>query len=344
MQDFITNLTQFTKTRLTLTFWYTFILFLILVAFSVALSLTYSNDVTRIVLRQDFGNHVPKVLSRVEMRLILAQVRELRNTSRLDIIIIDLITLLIGAGLSYFLAGKTLQPIQKNMAGQRLFIADASHELKSPVTTIQSACDVVLRSPKKTREDYKEVVEQVHEQSLRLGRLINDLLSLSVLDAGNTKALKPCSLSNIVEKETEAMKPVFKKNKLTIETAITSNVTINGDTDKLQQLVIILLDNAIKYTPSGGKITMKVLNSSQPQIIVQDTGIGIAPDKQKEIFRRFYQADDSHTGSGAGLGLAIAESIMLLHKGKITVSSTLGMGSTFTCIYPRSSQKEKNKE
>lgn len=334
MQDFIANLTQFTRTRLTLTFWYTFILFLILVAFSVALTITYSNDVTRIVLRQDFGNHVPKVLSRLEMRLILAQVRELRNTSRLDIMIIDLITLIVGAGLSYMLAGKTLQPIQKNMAGQKLFIADASHELKSPVTTIQSACEVVLRSPKKTREDYREVVEQVHEQSLRLGRLINDLLSLSVLDAGNKKIVKTCSLSGIVEKEVEAMKPVFQKTKITLEKFITPKVVVNGDADKIQQLIVILLDNAIKFTSTGGKISVKVINKPQIQFIVQDTGIGIAHEKQKDIFRRFYQADGSHTGSGAGLGLAIAQSIMKLHKGKINVESKINKGSTFTCIFP----------
>jgi len=336
MKVFFNKFAQFTKTRLILSGWYALILFLILLAFSVVLSVTYDNDVTRIVLKQDFGNHVPRILSKVELRLVLAQVRELRSTSRLDIIIIDLITIFIGAVLSYFLAGKTLQPIQKNMEGQKLFIADASHELKSPVTTIQSACEVVLRSPKKTKEDYRKVVEQVHEQSLRLGRLINDLLSLSVLDTGKGKLLKVCSLSHTVEKEVEAIMPVLKKSKLILEKSIEPKVFINGDIGKLQQLIVILLDNAVKFTPVDGKVTVKVISKPQPQIIVKDTGVGIAPEEQGAIFTRFYQADDSHIGSGAGLGLAIAQSIMKLHKGKISVISDLGSGSAFTCTFPKS--------
>jgi|SRR5579885_992037 len=334
MKDFFNKFSQFTKTRLILSGWYTLILFLILLAFSIVLAITYNNDVTRIVLKQDFGNHVPRALSKVELRVVLAQVRELRNTSRLDIIIIDFITLLIGAGLSYFLAGKTLKPIQKNMESQKLFIADASHELKSPVTMIQSACEVVLRSPTKTKEDYKQVIHQVHEQSVRLGRLINDLLSLSVLDAGSTKELRVCSLSQIAEKEVEAMTPLCKKKKLSLEKAITPNVTIHADADKVHQLLVILLDNAVKFTPSGGKVTVKVVNKPQLQLIVQDTGVGIAPEKQEDIFKRFYQADDSHTGSGAGLGLAIADAIMKLHKGKIAVTSDLGRGTSFICTFP----------
>ena len=337
MQQF-QNISQFTKTRLTLSLWYTFILLLILVAFSVALSVIYNNDVSRIVLQQDFGNHVPKTLSKVEMRLVVAQVRELRRTSTLDMLIIDLVTLIVGAGLSYFLAGKTLQPIQKNMESQKQFVADASHELKSPVTNIQSACEVVLRSPTRTKNDYKEVLEQVHEQSIRLGDLINDLLSLSVLNAGTVhKMTKVCSLSGLVEKEVALMFPRSKKFGIPLQTHIMPNVHINGESEKIRQLVVILLDNAIKFTPKGGKISITVSHKPQPQILVQDSGIGIAPEKQTEIFKRFYQADDSHTGSGSGLGLAIAQSIMQLHNGTLSVVSQPGSGSTFICSFPRKS-------
>ncbi len=328
------QLPQFTKTRLMLSGWYTVILLLILALFSVVLFIIYNNDVTRIVLEQDFGNHVPRALSNSEMRLVLAQVRELRNTSRLDIIIVDAVILLFGSGLSFFLAGKTLQPIEKILAGQKAFVADASHELKSPVTTIQSACEVVMRSTKKTKEDYQEAISLVYEQSLRLGKLISDLLSLSVLDAGSTKPLEKCSLTNVVEKEIETIQPLMKKAGITVEKNINPDVFALGDKDKLQQLVVILLDNAIKYTQKKGKIKVKVINKPIPQLIVEDTGIGIAHEKQKDIFRRFYQADSSHAEKGAGLGLSIAQSIMKLHKGKITVISQPGMGSAFTCTFP----------
>ncbi len=336
MGYFSIRFSPFTRTRLILSLWYSFILCIILLAFSLVLSLTYSNDVTRIVLQQDFGNHVPRSLSPLEMRLVLAQVRELRSTSRLDIIVIDAITVLVGAGLSYFLAGKTLSPIQKSMNSQKLFIADASHELKSPITVIQSACEVVLRSKNKSKEDYQRVIEQVLDQSQRLGRLVNDLLLLSVLDTGSaTGVLKDCILSDFVEKEIDVMSSVLKKSGLEIHKNIALHIHILGDIDKLQQLVVILLDNAIKYTPRGGKIIVKVVNMRQPQLIVEDTGIGIPIEKQGAIFRRFYQAEASHTGSGAGLGLAIAESIMYLHKGHISVQSIPGKGSIFTCTFPR---------
>lgn len=334
MQTFFQNESQFNRTRVVLSLWYTFILLLILVGFSVALYVTYNNDLSRIVLRQDFGTHVPRTLSRPELRLVVIQVRELRKTTQVDLFIIDLITLIIGGGLSYFLAGKTLQPIQKNMESQKLFIADASHELKNPIATVQSACEVVLRSKNKTKEDYREALEQVLDQSKRLGRLVTDLLSLSVLDAASTKTRTKCSLSDIAEKQLAAMRPLLETTKLTLSQSISPYVFVLGDEDKLQQLVIILLDNAFKYTPLGGTITVTVRKKPQPQLLVQDTGIGIAQEKHEDIFKRFYQADVSHASKGAGLGLAIADSIMKLHRGTIRVESSIGKGSTFICTFP----------
>ncbi len=335
MQNFLQYLPPFTRARLILSGWYTFILLLILIAFSVALSITYNNDVTRIVLQQDFGNHVPRTLSKVELRLVIAQVRALRSTSRLDIIVIDIITIIVGGGLSFLLAGKTLQPIQKTLHSQKVFIADASHELKSPVTAIQSACEVALRSSKKTNEDYREVLQTVHEQTLRLGKLINDLLSLSVLESGGTKELKPCSLSDIAQKECNNMLPIAKKAKINLKVNIEPNVIITGNPESLQKIVIILLDNALKFTPAHGKISVEVNQRPTPTLRIRDTGIGIPAEKQKDIFKRFYQADSSHAGQGAGLGLSLAEAIMQEHKGRISVESTPSKGSIFSCSFPK---------
>lgn len=341
MNNFLITLTPFAKTRLVLSLWYSFILLLILIAFSIALVITYNNDVSRIVLLQDFGNHVPRSLSNGEMRLVLAQVRELRSSTRLDIIVIDLVTLLFGGGLSYFLAGKTLFPIQKNMASQKLFIADASHELKSPITTIQTACEVVLRSKNKTKDDYKKVLEQVFGESQRLGRLVSDLLSLSVLDTGTSEHFEMIELSTLIEKKLTGMHPQFTKHKLHLEKSINSHVSIYGDPDKIEQLFIILIDNAIKFTPSGGKIMVKIVNKPQPRLVVQDTGIGIDSKNQEDIFKRFYQVDTSHTGIGTGLGLAIAQSIMQSHHGQIKVESLVGKGSTFICTFPKNTLHPK---
>lgn len=335
MRNTLYKLSPFTKARLILTGWYMLILFLILFAFSIALSVTYHNDVTRIVLRQDFGNHVPNKLTHRETRLVLAQVKALRKTSTLDLVIIDFITLLFGGALSYFLAGKTLSPIQKSIYGQRLFVADASHELKNPVATIQSACEVVFRSKHKTLKDYKEALELVHSQSLRLGKLINDLLALSVLDAGTDKELNLCNLSAIAEEAVKSLHPLIIKSQIQLKQSIIPHVHVMGDQESIQKLVIILLDNAIKFTPKNGIISVVVKNRPTPSISVKDTGAGITKKDLENIFRRFYQSDSSHTGSGAGLGLSIAESIMQLHKGKITVQSEVGKGSEFTCTFPK---------
>ncbi|HEX8931564.1 MAG TPA: HAMP domain-containing sensor histidine kinase [Patescibacteria group bacterium] len=341
MQHFFTTLAPFTKTRLILSLWYSLILLLILIAFSIVLIVTYNSDVARIVLQQDFGSHFPRTLSQTELRLIAAQVRELRHTAFLDIIVIDIITLFIGAVLSYFLAGKTLSPIQKNMISQKYFVADASHELKSPITTIQTMCEVALRSKTRTKEEYKKVLEQVFDESQRLGRLVTDLLSLSVLDTGSSDTFKFLKLSTLVGKKLSAMEAQFKKANIMLERSISPNVILYADADKVEQLLIILLDNAIKFTPKGGKVMVNLNNKAQTQLIVEDTGIGIASEDRENIFKRFYQVEKSHSVTGAGLGLAIAQSIMQLHHGRITVTSTLGKGSRFTCIFPKNAFRKK---
>lgn len=324
----------FTNARATLTLWYCAILFFILFAFSMVLYTTETRNFARIVIQRNFGQNVPRILPNPELKELGAQLRALRNSFVFDLVAIDGIILLIGGGFSYFLAGKTLSPIQEVVRKQKAFLADASHELRTPLASMQIACEVVLRSPRKSKEDYRIVVQELYEETKQLSTIANDLLLLSRIDAGVADILmKPIPLSTITKEVTVQIKQLAKQKEQVLKQFIKSKVVIKGDKDRIKQLILILLDNAIKYTPLHGEISIILKVASRPLLIVSDTGIGISPEHQKHIFDRFYQVDASRSKSGAGLGLAIAQSIAQAHGAIIKVESKVGKGSTFTVVF-----------
>src|SRR5579885_483831 len=326
---------NFNHARTKLTLFYVGILLCIVFVFSLFLSIAQNNDYRRIVVQQDFGKTVPRRFTKFQNRMIASQVRELRTSFIYELIIIDSAILLVGGVLSYFFAGKTLKPVSQALINQENFLADASHELRTPLAAIQTAIEVVLRKEQKSSDIYKETLIDVQDEVGRMRNLLEELLLLSRIDMNQlTLPLHKISLTDIVKKTSKEMKPLIEKKGLTLHEILPEEVTIMGNNERVQQLLVILLDNAIKYTPKGGEITVSVANDSQPELKVQDSGKGIPLEKQKDIFKRFYQADHSHTGHGAGLGLSIAEAIMKLHKGSIAVKSELEKGSTFICSFP----------
>lgn len=331
------NNQNFTHTRIILTLWYSVILLIILSAFSVALYTIENRNFTRIVIQRDFGASIPSHVSPDERKIILQQVKELRRSFVTTILFIDSIVLIIGGGLSFLLADKTLRPIQLSLQKQKEFLADASHELRTPLAAIQTASEVILRGKSKTKEDYKRVVQQTYDETKRLGQMANDLLELSRIDSGNSMLHKETvqvdSIAHIIVSE---IKPLLRQKNIVFKTTIAENVIINGDKNRIKQLFFILLDNAIKFTPEHGTITLSVKNKPKPTITVTDTGIGIDPKEQKRIFERFYQSDPSRTATGAGLGLSIAKWITEAHQGSIKVKSEKGKGSIFRITFPNS--------
>ncbi len=329
---------SFFKARIHLTALYTAVLLCIVLVFSVSLFVAQNNDYRRIALQQDFGKTVPRKLNVFQRRVVTRQVQELRKSFVYELILIDSAILLVGGILSYFFAGKTMKPVQKALENQENFLADASHELRTPLAAVQTAIEVVLRKEQKSPGIYKETLVDVQEEVGRMHNLLEELLTLSRIDMNQLSvSLSRVSLTDVVQKAVKEMKPLIQKKGLHIQENLTEKVIVMGDDERIKQLLLILLDNAIKYSAKDGVISVSISNNSQPSIIVSDTGKGIAPEKQQDIFKRFYQADRSHTGQGAGLGLSIAEAIMKLHKGKITVESALGKGSMFTCLFPRTS-------
>jgi len=220
---------------------------------------------------------------------------------------------------------------------QRQFTADASHELRTPLTAIIGQIDVALGWPG-SLEGYRATLRAVRQQTERLIRLTNDLLLLARLD-GSLVAVptQPVDLGSILPALGAQMEPLARAKGVSLELPGLPSIIIQGNEDHLVRLFVNLLDNAIRYTPAGGQITLDaVYQHGRVEIRICDTGPGIAPEHLPRLFDRFYRADRgrSRADGGSGLGLAIAQGIAQAHAGDISVESSVGAGSIFIVRLP----------
>ncbi len=222
----------------------------------------------------------------------------------------------------------------------RQFSADASHELQTPLTILKGEIEVALRAPR-TPEEYQGVMLSSLEEIERISRLVEGLLLLARADSGVLKLdLQAVDLHRLLREVKTQMQRRADDHGVSLRLEALAPVTICGDREQLPRLLINLIDNAIKYTPAGGQVTLALhRNGSQAMIDIADTGIGLTPEEQERIFTRFYRAAPARSqgGGGAGLGLCIAQSIAQAHGGKIQVQSSPGRGSTFTVALPAES-------
>lgn len=328
------HFTRFTTARITLTMWYVLVLLFIIMAFSVALYTTETTNFIRVVLQHNFGNFIPRRLPSFAIQDLRAQVNALRKAFLIDITIIDSTILLIGGALSYFLAGKNLEPLQQSMEEQKEFLANASHEIRTPLAAIQTASEVALRGKIKTKDDYRKVIEQTYEESKRLSIMADELLTLSRFDAGMVQTkLQRIVLSETLSEVFDETRLLAQAKHIRLEKNIEPRISIVADRNKIKQLALILIDNAIKYTPSHSSVALILVSKPKIAFSIVDTGIGIAKKDQKKIFERFYQVDTARSNKSAGLGLSIAKWIADVHHAIITVKSGEGNGSTFTVTF-----------
>lgn len=219
----------------------------------------------------------------------------------------------------------------------RQFTSDASHELRTPLTVMKGETELVLRRARPL-EDYHTVLESNLEEIDRMARIVDELLFLSRADMGVVKIeLLPVSLEALVE-DIHRQATVLGQDR-TIEVVLGTIVParVQGDELRLRELLLNLVENAVKYSNPKGKVTINLITEGQQAIIsVTDQGIGIAPDNQHKIFNRFFRTVEArtHTKKGTGLGLAICSWIAETHKGCISVQSELGQGATFTVTLP----------
>ena len=218
---------------------------------------------------------------------------------------------------------------------ERQFTADASHELRTPLAAMQAIISVT-RSKTRKASEYERALDDLGEETSRLRALTEDLLLLA-RDEPSTPIHRECvPLSSLLEDVAESLAPLAEAKGLTLERQIQPELMVNMDRDGLIRLFVNLIDNALKFTESGGVIVSAQAESDIIRINVADTGKGIASEHLSRIFDRFYRADASRSRSqtGAGLGLAIALQIARTHGGDITVSSTVGAGTTFSLTLP----------
>jgi heavy metal sensor kinase len=229
---------------------------------------------------------------------------------------------------------------------QRRFTADASHELRTPLTAILGQIDVALERPREA-ESYRNTLTTIREQAQRLARLVGDLLFLARTDAQQTPlVVEPLDLAPLLQAVVAEVEPLAAARGQTIELALIHQ-RVDGSEDQLIRLLMNLLDNAIRYTPPGGRITISCSSERGESIIrVSDSGPGIAPEHLPRLFDRFYRVDRarSRAQGGSGLGLAIAQNIAQAHGGRIDVESVLAQGSTFTVSLPSASQPARRQE
>ena len=239
-----------------------------------------------------------------------------------------MITLL---GISYVFTGQALKPVKETWIRQKEFVADASHELRTPLTVIQTNLDVVLSDDEGTVVENEIWLDNAYSETRVMAKLIDQLLILAKADANEEKLdITEISLSEIVENVCANMEIIAKNKKIDFELKLEEDILIKADYDKIRRMVVILIDNAIKYTEIG-KVTVSLYTEKNKKILtVEDTGIGISKKDAERIFDRFYRADKArHREGGTGLGLSIAKWIADIHKFTLTVESTLDEGSKF---------------
>jgi signal transduction histidine kinase len=231
-----------------------------------------------------------------------------------------------------------LERLEAAFARQRRFVADASHELRTPLAVVCNMAEMALLNAA-TREDCAATLQSIIGEVERLGHLVNDLIALARADGGQTHLeQEPVRLDQLVQAVVRHLQSLAEKRKVFLEVQATEAVTILGDETRLIQVLLNLVENALHYTDSGGKVWLSVMvTQEQACLVVKDTGIGIAQEHLPHIFERFYRVDPARvrTEEGhSGLGLSIVEWVVRAHDGNIAVKSKVGQGSTFTLTFP----------
>lgn len=222
--------------------------------------------------------------------------------------------------------------LQATFESQKRFIADASHELRTPLTAIRGNADLIRIAPP---HEVGECVAAIRRESERMTRLVSDLLLLAEADVEQQVIHpQPLDLAALLE-DVYRSATIIAAEHITVTYASPGPVPVSGDADRLKQLFLNLTDNAVKFTPAGGSVTLTLTVSGQhARVDVSDTGIGIAPQEQAAVFDRFYRVETARSTRGTGLGLSICTWIASAHGGTITLMSEPGRGSTFTVELP----------
>ena len=247
-------------------------------------------------------------------------------------LLIGAAALLVLFGLSWLLSGFVTRPVAQTWQNQQQFLSDASHELKTPLTVILSSADLLKTSAQPEQRQY---VDNISVESRRMKALVEDMLTLSRTESGRAAPFAPLDLSDLVTDAALRFEPVAFEAGHPLQYDIQNGASLSGDRQQLDQLLDILLDNAVKYAAKDAPIRLTLdISGKNAVLAVENPGDPIPPDKLPHLFDRFYRVDDARTGAGGfGLGLAIAQQIVRRHKGTITAASD-ARATRFTVTLP----------
>lgn len=263
----------------------------------------------------------------------------------------SLVFLLAASVAAHFMAKRAMLPINQSFDRQKQFTADASHELRTPLSVLLASVDAVQTDESSTFSSFsRQVLQDMKDEIHKMSRITTDLLTLARADAGGLEILKEkLDITAVAEPVIRSLQALASEKNIKLEfDGLATPLQIYADRERISQLLLILIDNAIKYTPAHGEVTVRLEKTANGEpkckITVQDTGIGIPPEYQKMIFERFFRVDKtrSRAAGGTGLGLAIAVWIVKAHNGVIHVRSEVEKGSTFTVLLPALSHSHKH--
>jgi len=247
-----------------------------------------------------------------------------------------LVGMLLAAGGGYVLIRKSTAPVERSMDQMRRFMADAAHELRTPITLLRTRAEVAAGQDREATRD-AATLQAIEREATRLGEITGDLLTLARADAGEWPvAREALYLDDAAAGAVEAARTLAEHKRVVLEVGTFEEAKILADPALVRRLLLIVLDNAIKFTPSGGRVRLDVsAQDGQAAVVVSDTGIGIPAEQLPHVFERFYRGDPARReAEGAGLGLAIARWIADVHGARIDVGSQPGVGTRVTLRFP----------
>jgi two-component system, OmpR family, sensor histidine kinase CiaH len=281
----------------------------------------------------------PKIHNKVVGILQVAQpiswVNDAMSRLTRQLVWASVIGLILGALASLLMAVRSLRPIIRALDRQRAFVADASHELRTPLTLIRTNVDAWLRRVGGLNGAYaRNIIDEIEH----LNRIVGDLTTLALADARQLRVERePVELNNVVSDLMSQAQPLAEERGVSLRPELNGGMQVEADPARIRQLLLILIDNALQHTPSGGRVSVGVARENDhARITVSDTGEGIPKADLPHIFERFYRADKarSRESGGTGLGLAIAKWIVDAHRGEMTVWSTEGKGTEVDISLP----------